>query len=446
MATKLSFAQQIKQKLCNSISRLADDVSQFVKRPGKDFSRHRKLDFINCMRFIVSMEGSTLNKELLSFFQYETDTPSASAFIQQRDKIKISAFESLFHNFNRETPFQKLFHGYHLMACDGSDLNITRNPADTETYHNSGTDGHSSLGYNLIHLNALYDLLERRYAEAVLQPGRQKNEYRALCDMMDRYSAESVGKTIFIADRGYCSYNVFAHAMENGEYFLIRSKDRDKKGMLSNLPLPTSPEFDVTVNLNLNRRNTKKLMNQPGINKFIGKDVDFDFITPGSDDSYRMTLRIVRIQVSEDSYECIITNLPPDEFPPSVIKELYHMRWGIETSFRELKYAVPLIRFHAKKRDYIEQEIWARLILYNFCEIITTHVVISQSINRIHAYQVNFTMGIHICHKFLRQLAGETPMKVKRLIRKYILPVRPGRQYERKIKFQKPSSFIYRIS
>ena len=39
------------------------------------------------------------------------------------------------------------------------------------------------------------------------------------------------------------------------------------------------------------------------------------------------------------------------------------MRWGIETSFRELKYAIGLTSFHARKPDFIKQEIYARLLL-----------------------------------------------------------------------------------
>ena len=39
------------------------------------------------------------------------------------------------------------------------------------------------------------------------------------------------------------------------------------------------------------------------------------------------------------------------------------MRWGIETSFRELKYAIGLCCLF-KKGEYIMQEIYARLILY----------------------------------------------------------------------------------
>ncbi|WP_306756916.1 transposase [Agathobacter rectalis] len=54
---------------------------------------------------------------------------------------------------------------------------------------------------------------------------------------------------------------------------------------------------------------------------------------------------------------------------------IYHLRWGIETSFRELKYAIGLTSFHARKPDFIKQEIYARLLLYNYCELITTHVI-----------------------------------------------------------------------
>ncbi|MCR1960054.1 transposase [Thomasclavelia cocleata] len=47
---------------------------------------------------------------------------------------------------------------------------------------------------------------------------------------------------------------------------------------------------------------------------------------------------------------------------------LYNKRWGIETSFREVKYALGLNALHSKKRKLIQQEIYARLILYNFCQ------------------------------------------------------------------------------
>lgn len=56
-----------------------------------------------------------------------------------------------------------------------------------------------------------------------------------------------------------------------------------------------------------------------------------------------------------------------DAFPIQEIKHLYAMRWGIETSFRELKYSVTLLHLHSKKVDFIYQEVFAKLIMYNFC-------------------------------------------------------------------------------
>lgn len=98
----------------------------------------------------------------------------------------------------------------------------------------------------------------------------------------------------------------------------------------------------------------------------------------GSKSTYSISFRVVRFRITDTSYETIITNLDADDFSDEAIKELYQMRWGIETSFRELKYSIGLINFHSKKGDFIIQEVFARLTMYNFCEIITLHTIILQ--------------------------------------------------------------------
>lgn len=112
--------------------------------------------------------------------------------------------------------------------------------------------------------------------------------------------------------------------------------------------------------------------------KILPKASPFDYLDLHDRMFYELAFRVVRYAITEDSYECIITNLPADEFPADEIKKVYAMRWGIETSFRELKYAVGLSCFHSKKVEYTMQEIYARLILYNYCEIITMHVTVQQ--------------------------------------------------------------------
>lgn len=49
----------------------------------------------------------------------------------------------------------------------------------------------------------------------------------------------------------------------------------------------------------------------------------------------------------------LMTNLDAAQFPLSELRELYARRWGIETSFRELKYTVGLIHLHSRKSDLV---------------------------------------------------------------------------------------------
>ena len=94
---------------------------------------------------------------------------------------------------------------------------------------------------------------------------------------------------------------------------------------------------------------------------------------------------------------------------------------------------------------HIKQEIYAKMILYNFCEIITLNVVISNK-ERKHSYQVNFTNAMHICIRFLRYYNDKNPPDVDVLIKKFILPVIEDRNFPHNIKTQPFVSFLYRVA
>ena len=71
--------------------------------------------------------------------------------------------------------------------------------------------------------------------------------------------------------------------------------------------------------------------------RWILSKVHFDYIRDASDALYPISLRMVSFAVKEGMYETVITNLPADQFPPLLLRKLYHKCWGIETSFRDLK-------------------------------------------------------------------------------------------------------------
>ena len=136
---------------------------------------------------------------------------------------------------------------------------------------------------------------------------------------------------------------------------------------MGRLPLPYQDEFDTLVDLTLIRRQTKEIKSHFTNPRYLKQDSAFDYVEYGSDDTYPMSLRIVRFRIPNGSYECIVTNLPQRLFSPEEIKQLYVRRWEEETSFIEFKYAVGLIHLHSKKAEFVIQEIWARMITYKFC-------------------------------------------------------------------------------
>lgn len=53
-----------------------------------------------------------------------------------------------------------------------------------------------------------------------------------------------------MADRGYESFNTFAHLIRKGMYFVIRMKEISSNGILSAYDLPDS-EFDTHIRTTL---------------------------------------------------------------------------------------------------------------------------------------------------------------------------------------------------
>ena len=434
------------QSLAGIISRMASDPSSYAVNPGRDFTRNRILPFDKLMWGIMAMEGNSLNKELFDIFNMKGDAPfiSKSVFVQQRNKLKHEAFERLFRDFNRETsPYDSaLFNGYRLLAVDGSDLNIACNP-DSDTYFGPECN-RSDKGFNQFHLNVMYDLMNCVYTDAVIQPAPKEHEVEA-ARIMIRRLPESDSRSIIIADRGYASLDLMATVRDKKADFLFRIPN----GLLTELRDMPDADFDIDLGFTIvtdQKKETRELRKQGKVKWLPGlstKGKTKKKVTWFHPSPYRMELRVVRFRLDTGEYETIATSLEREEFSVALLKELYHKRWGIETSFRELKYAIGLTSFHARKEESIKQEIYARLVVYNFCTRITNSIVTEQKEDNIYEYQINVTQAVHICLCLLKhRLYGD----IRSMIRKYIEPIRPGRKDTRKIKPKGAVCFNYRVA
>ena len=397
--------KSLKRQLKFCIKTMNDSSSLFVVDSNKDFTRKRKHLFGSTLFNVLLLESGSLKDEMFKLLGYNLDTPTASSFVQARSKIRPDAFHSAIKD--SKTTFYKA--------------------------------NNSNKPFSAYHLNTSYDLLECTYDDIVLQGNAVMNENGTFNGIVDRYDGP---KAIFIADRGYESINSFVKVgMKNNKY-LIRVKDiHSRTSVLRSFgPFPDA-EFDMHVRRTLTTKQTNEIKAHPEIYKFVPKNQRFDFFD-GSP-YFDFECRVVRFKISDDTYESIITNLDESEFNIQDIKELYHLRWEIETSYRELKYHLDLNTLHSKKRMFIEQEIYAKLVLYNFCSRVSNNIKIKEK-DRKYEYQLNYVRAFHIIRNYLKEKGGKNPPDIESLIAKEILPIRPNRQNERKVKAKSPVSFNYR--
>ena len=112
---------KIKNLLNSAIDSVSSSVSDYAKNLAKDFSRDRKLPPGKLMRFLIAEGSSATKNELLDFFGMDTQSPSSSAFFQQREKLKPEAMKKIFDSFTGSIPScNGSYPGYRSIAAAGS--------------------------------------------------------------------------------------------------------------------------------------------------------------------------------------------------------------------------------------------------------------------------------------------------------------------------------------
>ena len=439
----MSAIRQLKRTLNKNISDIAKDPEAFVRNPGKDFSRNRMLTKEEIIRFIVSMGGQSINKELYSYSHTnDKEAPSASAFTQQRQKLLPEAFYELMRRFNHDTESmnrkESKWHGCRLLAVDGTDINLPYNP-DSATFMSN----QDRKGYNQIHCTALYDITNRVYLDAVLEPKTAYNESRASGVMVSR--TLSGGSNIVIGDRGTVSMNLIKTLLNHNISFLFRVKT-DWTREIAELPLQNidrSVVLHIATSVPMYRKLRRKHKNVhllAGKSRY-GKD---KYVAWDYDDGAVLGFRIVRFQLPNGTWETLVTNLNSAAFGVMSVKELYHLRWGIESSFRDLKYSIGLASLHARNEESIKQEIFAALLAYNFAERAISMVIVEQGDTK-YEYHVAFSDASYVIRVFLRTTT-DPPGILEDQLARYRTPYRPGRYDKRKMKPKTFYPFIYRVA
>ena len=432
MSEKCNIVSNVLSSLNHKIDKVFNErYKRNILNDDSYFTRKgRKTSFRDTMKTVISFGSDSLPLEMNRYFNDKDTLPiTQSGFIQSRAKIKTEAFIQVMNLINK---------GYRLLAVDGSDLNIAKDKKDDASRKSNGENAIPSY---MLHINCEYDILNDRYVDCVIQKNKETNENEALVAMSDRYKGD---KAIFIADRYYAAYNNMAHLEEHGHKYLIRSKDiNSATSILKNYFKGKEGEFDEDISIILTNKHTNFIRENKDKYRTVMSNQTFDYLDLDNH-FYEMKFRVVRIRIdgNKEEYESVITNLDRDEFPKEEIKDLYIRRWNIEVSYRHLKYVADLNRTHSVKRDFLIQEIWAKLIMFNISMIIINYInenKISKEIRRKDEYKVNVSVAVELIRSCIKR-KGHVPPGLIKQIASNILPVRHDRKYNRNVQ---PQRFVY---
>lgn len=322
---------------------------------------------------------------------------SASAALKSNHLYSAQSLKRF--NFDCTDADNVLFRGFRLLAIDGTAVNLLRNPASASFVCNDGIPN----GVNQLHLTPLYDLLNRTFTDAVIQPEPRKDEIGALAMLLERNTFSQ--QTLIIADRGFESYNMIAHLLEKPNVDILIRVKQSRSAMREVAKSPMlGLDCDISFSICTTQKNTDK-QNQNYVFLQIPKKSK-----PGSKtrhgrwdfgNYYPMRFRICRFLLDNGEFETAATSLPRS-FTPEDIKALYYMRWGQELAFRDLKYTLGLINLHGKRDAFVEQEIYASLTAFNFASWVCREVAVRQPKDGIYAYKVNFKMTVVLCREYIR--------------------------------------------
>lgn len=429
----MDFCKKITTDLRNCFRFSPSDIRHMVLRPGRDFTRKRKLSLDSLALHFLSLQSSDLGSELSSLGHFHPDSITASGFRQQRDKLQPDAMKLVFHRFRRccERHSHRTLRGLRVFACDGSDFAVVANPRDADSYFLSNPKCH---GHNLVHVNALYDVLNHLYVDLSIYPRRLNNERRAALELIPR--AACLGRALYLFDRGYEGYAVPLLLEQLGQSYLIRVQGPEQnsilKGIRKDLEKHLHPDgtFDVTFTRHLKKQ----------------KDGHYSYLAHPTAETISLTFRAVRVHIPGGKTECLLTNLPKTMASQNDLKELYRLRWGIETSFRHLKYDIGGRVLHARDFKHYVHELYASFLLYNYCSLIIHHY--NRKYTRFlakkkHTYRINFRQGIRVCRQYLKDAA----VPVERMLLKHVVAIRKDRpKQERKtVGFKGAVGFLYRM-
>lgn len=346
---------------------------------------------------------------------------SEEAFVQARQRMPLEFWAALLsvlaERFQLEHPQHLNFKGFRLLAMDGTTLTLPK--ADRLSQHygipKNGKRKQAAPQARMVMLTLPGVRIPIAYEVAPLS----KSELELAARLLQSLRA----KDLALIDRGFVSYGLFWQVQLRGAYFGTRLKK------------------------NIKYKKRKRLGPKDWLVEWSPKDSAGKW----KDLPRSIQLRVIHYQFPGFRASAIITNvLDPKKlsredwvrlaqdcdkkgkFSPG----LYHRRWEIETSFRELKVVLATKALRSHTPASLEYELAGRVVYYL---LIRWLIVQAAEAHGIDPLRISFTNAVRELEQMRDTLATSSLGWVQRVllprllerIASVLVPLRPGRHYPR---------------
>ena len=402
-----TFCQILMDTLQNSV------FVEHAKMRIQDFTRRRKFSFADTVFVVLNKTGRGIRSAIRAYretVKREEEIYSQQAFSKGRMRIRWEAFQSLFQlsvkTFYENADFKR-YRGYRVSAVDGSKFSLPTHPDTEAEFGIQKSAGNQAQAL----CSSLCDVLNGVVIDALLDR-HDANERELAKRHIDRLSEIRTEKELLLFDRGYPSSALIRHIEEKGFKYVIRSNAHQAGSLI---------------------KKAKK---------------DDDVVTHTfSDTKITLTVRLVQVRIpGSDETEYLLTNLFDSDFTKDDFLKIYHMRWGIETKYDDLKNKLRIEDFSGTTPLAIRQDFYATMLLLNMaammiCDNEAETERLHNSGNNKYEYRANVNNVISILKTDVVNMvihAGTRKgkklfSKIRKELTAAVVPVRPDRHFPRNL-------------
>ena len=265
---------------------------------------------------------------------------SKQAVSKARQGIKPSLFQALldlsvdafYNNISKKNYWQEK---YSLFAIDGSRLCLPPSKSNFEEFGHRFSRMNPKREWSEALASIAYDICNDYIVHGLIWYSLSSERKMAKCHFSAMEKLNLLENAIFILDRGYYSEDLFRFFYDKGCFCLMR----------------------LTESLNIAKKCSKTSLNTTLAGNPKNGTVD-------------IPIRVIRVDLGNGTTEYLATNIPEEEIPTGLFKELYFKRWPIEQKYDEIKNQHLIEEFNGRTSTSIQQEFYINLLMANLASLI----------------------------------------------------------------------------